>query len=69
MAECSIIIVTYNGLLEHTVPCLESIFRCTGAEDYEVIAVDNNSSDGTPAYLMELTTREPRLKCVLNATN
>jgi GT2 family glycosyltransferase len=69
MAESSIVIVTYNGLLEHTIPCLESIFRGTGDEDYEVIAVDNNSSDGTPAYLTELAGREPRLKCVLNATN
>ncbi|TWJ19290.1 glycosyltransferase family 2 protein [Geobacter argillaceus] len=69
MAECSIIIVTYNGLHDYTVPCLESIFGNSGSEDYEVIVVDNNSSDGTPAYLTELSGREPRLKCVLNATN
>ena len=69
MAECSIIIVTYNGLLEHTVPCLESIFLSTHGKDYEVIVVDNNSSDGTPAYLMELANREPRLKYLLNLTN
>lgn len=69
MAECSIIIVTYNGLQEYTIPCLESIFRRTHGEDFEVVVVDNNSSDGTPSYLTELATREPHLKCVLNATN
>src|SRR5664279_1374370 len=69
MAECSVIVVTYNGLLENTIPCLESIFRRTHGEDYEVIVVDNSSSDGTPIYLTELATREPRLKCVLNPTN
>jgi GT2 family glycosyltransferase len=69
MAESSIVIVTYNGLREYTVPCLESIFRKTHGEDYEVIVVDNNSSDGTPAYLSELAGRDPRVKPVLNATN
>jgi len=69
MAECSIIIVTYNGLHDYTVPCLESIFRASGNEDYEVIVVDNGSSDGTPGYLTELARREPRLTCILNSTN
>lgn len=69
MAECSVIIVTYNGLLEHTIPCLESIFRRTHGEDYEVVVVDNNSTDGTPAYLTELASSEPRLKYVLNMAN
>ena len=69
MAESSIVIVTYNGLTDYTVPCLESIFCRTHGEDYEVIVVDNNSSDGTPAYLDELASRDPRVKPVLNATN
>jgi GT2 family glycosyltransferase len=69
MAETSIIIVTYNGLRDHTIPCLESIFHATGDEDYEVIVVDNNSSDGTADYLKELSGREPRLTPVLNRAN
>lgn len=69
MAECSIIIITYNGLHENTIPCLDSIFRATGDEDYEIIVVDNHSTDGTPAYLQELAVREPRLRFRLNSTN
>ena len=69
MPETSIIMVAYNGLHDLTAPCLESIFRHTGGEDYEVIVVDNNSSDGTPAYLADLAGREPRLRCVLNTVN
>ena len=69
MPEISIILVTYNNLHEATVPCLDSIFRLAGEEDYEVIVVDNNSSDGTPTYLTERALREPRLRCVLNAVN
>lgn len=69
MPETSIILVTYNNLYEATVPCLDSIFQHTDNEDYEVIVVDNNSSDGTPAYLTERARREPRLRCVPNTVN
>jgi GT2 family glycosyltransferase len=69
MPEISIVIVTHDGLHETTIPCLDSIFWHTGNEDYEIIVVDNNSSDGTPAYLADLAGREPRLRCVPNAVN
>lgn len=65
----SIIIVSYNGLYETTVPCLHSIFEQTEHADFEVIVVDNNSTDGTQDYLKALAGREPRLKCLLNTTN
>jgi GT2 family glycosyltransferase len=69
MPQTSIILATYNNLYETTIPCLDSIIRHTGDEDYEVIVVDNNSSDGTPTYLTERARREPRLRCVLNTVN
>jgi GT2 family glycosyltransferase len=69
MPETSIILLTFNNLHETTVPSLNSIFQSTGNEDYEVIVVDNNSSDGTPTYLMERARQEPRLRCVLNTVN
>src|SRR5262249_13069840 len=64
----SIIIVTYNNL-SLTRLCLESLFRNTDYPNYEVIVVDNNSSDDTPSYLAKLSERHENLKIILNETN
>ena len=69
MCETSIIIVSHNGLRQTTEPCLESIFKNAPRVDFEVIVVDNNSSDDTPAYLIDMMEREPRLRCVFNKSN
>ena len=69
MAETSIIIVSYNGLNETTAPCLDSVFQNTPGHNFEVIVVDNNSSDGSAPYLAALGNKEPRLKYILNQTN
>ena len=45
----SIVIVTHNQL-EYTRQCLDSIIRLTD-EPYELIVVDNGSTDGTVEYL------------------
>lgn len=66
--RASIIIVTYNNLSLNKL-CLESLFRNTDYPDYEVIVVDNKSSDGTPGYLTELNGKYENLKIILNETN
>ena len=66
--RASIIIVAYNNLAL-TRLCLESLFRNTDYPNYEVIVVDNNSSDGTPGYLVKLNERQENLKIILNETN
>ena len=48
--RASILIVTYNNL-ELTRLCLASIQRAAGALPFEVIVVDNASSDGTQTWL------------------
>lgn len=48
----SIIIPVHNEL-EHTRNCLSSIMKYTG-NDYEIIVVDDASTDGTPEYLETL---------------
>jgi GT2 family glycosyltransferase len=60
----SILVLNYNGkhLLQ---PCLNSIFEQKFA-DYELIVVDNNSSDGSAAYIKE---NFPKAKLVENAEN
>ena len=51
----SIVIVTHNQL-EFTRQCLDSIRRLTD-EAYELIVVDNGSTDGTVEYLRSLAGR------------
>lgn len=49
----SIVILTWNGI-EYTKQCLESIVQNTVSEEYEVVVVDNGSTDGTVEYLESL---------------
>ena len=45
-ALCSILVISYNTK-EMTISCLESIDKQALVSDYEIIVVDNNSSDGS----------------------
>jgi GT2 family glycosyltransferase/polysaccharide pyruvyl transferase WcaK-like protein len=64
----SLVIVTYNHLAV-TRLCLESVLRNTEYPNYEIIIVDNDSIDGTPAYLRYLADRYPNVRIRLNPTN
>jgi len=65
----SIIVLCYNSLEETTRPCLESIVKNTPAGEYELIIVDNASSDGTPEYLKEFARQHTNVKIQLNDVN
>lgn len=67
-ALASIIIVTYNNFALNRL-CLESILRNTDYPNYEVIVVDNNSRDQTPAYLRQMEEQHPHIKIILNSDN
>ncbi len=60
----SIIILNWNGG-KIIGECLDSIKKQT-FKDYEIIAVDNNSSDGSLAFLK---TNYPRIKLIQNKKN
>ena len=64
----SIIIVTWRNLML-TRLCLESVLRNTEYANYEIIVVDNNSDDGTSAYLQEMAARHDQIKILLNQHN
>jgi GT2 family glycosyltransferase len=49
----TVIVLTWNGLV-HTRRCLESLRRLTAFDGYEVLVVDNGSTDSTPEYVASL---------------
>lgn len=64
MNKTAIIILAYNNL-NYNIGCLESIRKYTTKGTYEVIFVDNNSTDGTREWLKQ----QPDIKVVLNSEN
>jgi len=61
-------VVTYNNL-SLTRLCLESIIRNTDYPNYEVIVVDNDSSDKTPEYLRQMAAQHSQIRILLNTEN
>ncbi len=66
--KASVIVVTHDGLTL-TRLCLESLLANTEVSDYELIVVDNASSDDTPAYLRALARAHPRVRVRLSDRN
>lgn len=65
----SVIVLTYNNL-ELNKKCITSILEKTAYVNYELIIVDNLSTDGTREYLSELSKKNiPNVKVVLNEEN
>lgn len=65
--DVSIIIVSYNvkDLLKN---CIESVLKFTSGLKYEIIIVDNASSDDSPSYLSSLSDVS-NLKVILSKEN
>jgi GT2 family glycosyltransferase len=66
--KASIIIVTYNNQ-ELNRLCLESLYERTEWPNFEVIVIDNASTDGTPQYLKAAERGFSNLKVILNDRN
>ena len=64
----SIVVVTFNNVAL-TRACLESIYGRTDWSRFEVIVVDNASTDGTRRYLKEAPSHFANLGVVLNEKN
>ena len=60
----SIVILTHNKL-DYTRACIESIRKHTVGVQYEIIVVDNNSTDGTKEWLEQ----QSDIRCVFNDDN
>ena len=65
----SVIVLTYNNL-DYNRLCIESILKKTAYANYELIVVDNQSTDGTLEYLKELEQKEiPNVRIIFNDKN
>ena len=64
----SLIVLTYNNL-NYTRQCLESIYAKTSYPNFEVVIVDNASTDGTTQFLLSFAETHPLVKLVLNREN
>lgn len=67
--EVSVVIPVFNKV-DLTKNCLEELYTNTGPErPFEVVVVDNGSSDGTGDFLASAGERYPRLKVVSQERN
>ncbi|MEJ8303599.1 glycosyltransferase [Saccharibacillus sacchari] len=66
--KVSVVLITYNNL-DYTKKCIDSIFQKTAYPNYELVIVDNDSQDDTPAYLLDLQKNMPNVKVILNDQN
>ena len=66
----SVVVVTWNGL-RHLERCLPALLaqRLEAGDAFEVIVVDNASSDSSREYLARLGERDSRLRVLLNDRN
>ncbi|HPZ08938.1 MAG TPA: glycosyltransferase [Candidatus Eremiobacteraeota bacterium] len=69
MEKISIIILSYNSLEETTKPCLQSIYKVKTLIPFEVIVVDNFSTDGTRDYLLSVCNKYNNFRYILNDKN
>ncbi len=64
----SAIVLTYNNL-DLTKACLDSLEAHSDDVDLEIVVVDNNSSDGTPAFLQAWAASREHVQLILNEDN
>lgn len=66
--KVSILIALHNNL-ELNKSCLKSILQKTDYPDYEVVLIENASTDGSREYVLDLSKKDARVKVVLNKEN
>lgn len=67
-ARVSVVVVAWNRL-DMTRRCLDSLVRRTHHPNWELIVVDNGSTDGSPEFLKSLKAQHACLRVLTNARN
>lgn len=72
MKKISVLIACYNEV-ENVSPLSKEIIRVFESQlpayDYEIIFIDNHSTDGTRELLAELCENNPKIRAIFNAKN
>lgn len=66
--EPTSVVMPVLNQLYYTQKCVDSILKNT-PEEYELIIIDNGSTDGTKEYLSDLCSKHAHIKAVTNAEN
>jgi hypothetical protein len=66
--KTSIVILNYNTK-EITENCVKSVIKNTKKIDYEIILIDNGSTDGSQSVLGKLAAKNSRIKFIKNKKN
>lgn len=69
MKKVCIITPAYNKLDKATRPFIETLYRDTDENLFDLIIVDNASSDGTVEYLKEVEKEHKNFKLICNSEN
>ncbi len=66
--KTSIIILTFNNK-RFTEACIESLYKYTPLNDFELILVDNNSNDGSKDWIKDFASKNSNVKYIINDFN
>lgn len=69
MRKVSLITLCYNQLESATKPMIESLYKFTNTDLFELIIVNNASSDGTKEYLENLKKEKANITVINNDQN
>lgn len=67
--KLSIITLTYNQLENATKPYINSLFEHTNKDLFDLIIIDNASTDGTVEYLKQLKKENDNITVICNSEN
>lgn len=69
MKKTAIITLTFNKLEQATKPFLDSLYEFTSEDDFDLILVDNHSTDGTVEYINEFKKNHSNITLICNEEN